>query len=130
MKKKKKNYRLTEKQEHFAIEYVRNGGSGTNAYKEVYKPKTEDMSHIYSMASRVRNNVKVSSRIHALRLENWGNDILSIAERKIILSNLGLHGDIKSIDILNKMENVYIEKHEDISPQPTTVIYNVLPKKK
>ena len=104
--------RLTEKQEGFALEFILNGRDATKAYETIYNVKTDNKATIWKGAYEVKNNPKVSARIHELEMAQFDSAILTIEDRKKILSQLGKAGDIKSIDLLNKMENVYIEKQE------------------
>ena len=105
--------KLTEKQELFAIRYVENGGIAIDAYKEVYDVKEDaSMSQLYCNASRVANNDKVSIRIKELKMDKFRGKIISIEERKEVLSSLATDGDLKAMDILNKMEGIYIDKIE------------------
>jgi len=108
--------KLTDKQELFAVEYVLNGGVAAEAYRKVYDSKTDSDSSIYVQSHKVLHNSKVSLRVHELQMQKLSPHILSIKERKIILSNHSKKGDMKALDLLNKMESVYVEKHEhDVS---------------
>lgn len=102
----------TPKQEAFALEYILNGKDATKAYTEVYDVKTDNKGTIWKGAYDVKNNPKVATMIHELEMAQFDSAILTIEDRKKILSQLGKAGDIKSIDLLNKMESVYIEKRE------------------
>ncbi len=105
--------KLTDKQENFSISYVANGGNATAAYKECYNVgKDVSNNTIWVAAHKVLHNNKVSIRIDELRKQRFSTKILSIEERKIILSELGVSGDKNAIDLLNKMEGIYIEKRQ------------------
>ena len=56
---------LTAKQEAFAIEYVRNGRNGSDAYRISYKNKTTD-KQVWEEASKLLANPKVRQRIEEL----------------------------------------------------------------
>jgi len=102
---------LTAKQEMFAVTYVLNGGDATNAYKEVYDVAEDTkINSIYVNAHKVLHNNKVSLRVHELQMMEYSTHILTIEERKRLLSKWAKKGDGKSIDMLNRMEGVYIEK--------------------
>lgn len=104
---------LTDKQENFAIQYVVNGGNATQAYKECYDvAETTSDATIWVAAHKVLHNDKVSTRIAELRKQRFSTKILSIEERQIILSELGIGGDKNAIDLLNKMDGVYMEKKQ------------------
>lgn len=105
--------KLTDKQENFAIEYVMNGGNATKAYKMCYDVgENTKESSIWVRAHEVLHNSKVSVRIDELRAQKFRGKILSIEERKEILSEMASLGDVKALDLLNKMEGVYVEKSE------------------
>ena len=72
---------------------------------------TKDSS-IWVSAHKVKENAKVQLRIEEIRKQRFSKKILSVEERKILLSELSLDGDTKALDILNKMEGVYVEKQE------------------
>ncbi len=122
--------KLTDKQENFAITYTVNGGNASQAYRDCYDvgKDTKDTS-IWVEAHKVLHNAKVSQRVDELRKQRFSTKILSIEERKKVLSELGLDGDTKAIDLLNKMEGVYIEKIEHSGTTVQRVI-NVNPTKK
>ena len=67
---------------------------------------------IWREAHAVRHNPKVSARIDELRKQRYSKKILTIDERKVILSELIIDGDTKAMDILNKMEGIYVEKKQ------------------
>lgn len=104
---------LTEKQENFALEYITNGFIASDAYRSAYDvgENTKETT-IWVEAHKILNNSKVSQRVHELRTLKIQTKILTIEERKQLLTALALEGDIKSIDLLNRMENVYVDKVE------------------
>ena len=108
-----KRAKLTDKQEAFAIEYNLNGGNAIQAYKASYDvgENTKD-SGVYVDAHNVLHNPKVALRVDELRKQRFNKKILSIEERKILLSELSVDGDTKALEILNKMEGLYIEKKQ------------------
>ena len=117
--------KLTDNQDRFAIECVTNGMNQNKAYREVYNTSKMKDSTISREAFRVRNNPKVATRIKELRMVTYQTDIISIKERKKILSDLALYGDIKSIDILNKMDGVYDQKEVE-EKEEIKVTYKVV----
>jgi len=118
--------KLTEKQELFAIEYVLNGGTAAEAYRKVYDSKTDSDSSIYVQAHDVLHNSKVALRIHELQMQEYSPHILTIEERKKLLTKWAKEGDGKSIDMLNKMEGIYTEKLE---VRATQEVHYYAPKK-
>lgn len=107
-----KKQTLTDKQEGFAVSYVMNGGDATAAYRENYSYENMADKSIWRLAYEVRHHIKVSARIHELRLKTMTSRILTIEERKKLLSERALGGDNKALDMLNRMEGVYVEKVE------------------
>ena len=105
--------KLTDKQENFAIAYTLNGGNASKAYRENYDVKDGTLEGtIWTAACLLLQTAKVSQRIDELRKQRFSTKILTIDERKQILSELSLDGDTKALDLLNKMEGVYIDKVE------------------
>ncbi len=110
--------KLTEKQENFALEYVLNGGDATNAYRACYdvgedtKPATT-----WKDAHMLVNTPKVSQRIDEFRKQKFSAKVMSIEERKVKLTEWIEGGDSKALDMLNKMDGVYVEKQEITATQ-------------
>lgn len=105
--------KLTEKQEAFAVTYVSNGGNATQAYLDTYdvKPDTKKSS-IWKDAHLLVYHPKIAPRIDELRKLKFNGKVLTIEQRKTILSEMAEMGDTKALDLLNKMEGVYIDKVE------------------
>ena len=103
---------LTDKQEGFAVSFVMNGGDASAAYRENYSYENMNDATIWRKAYDVRHNGKVSAMIHELRLKTMTSKILTLEERKKLLSERALDGDNKALDMLNRMEGVYIEKQQ------------------
>lgn len=108
--KEKTKQTLTDKQEGFAVSFVMNGGDASAAYRENYNTENMKDSTIWRTAHELRHNRKVSARIHELRMQKLSGNILTLDDRKKLLSERALDGDNKALDLLNKMEGVYIEK--------------------
>lgn len=124
--------KLTDKQENFAIAYTVNGNNATKAYKECYDVGEDTTDNtIWVNAHKTLNNTKVAQRVDELRKQRFSKKILSVEERKILLSELSVDGDTKALDILNKMEGIYIEKKQvEHSGEVIKRIINVNPTKK
>jgi len=105
--------KLTEKQGLFAVEYILNGNDATKAYEKVYDCKKSNKNTIYSESCKVLHNPKVAQRVNELRMAQYTSHVITIEERKILLSAFSHMGDIKAIDLLNKMENVYAIDNTD-----------------
>lgn len=113
---------LTDKQEAFAIEYNLNKGNAAAAYRKCYDSETTSDGSIWVQAHKVLQNSNVSIRIAELRKQRFSKKILSIDERKVLLSEWAEDGDSKSVDLLNKMEGIYIEKVETKETGNTTIV--------
>ena len=113
---------LTDKQEGFAVSFVMNGGDATAAYRENYSYENMTDGTLWVNAHNVRHNTKVSVRIHELRMQKLSGGIISLEDRKKLLSERAIDGDNKALDLLNKMEGVYIEKVETKVTGSTTVV--------
>lgn len=118
----KKHQTLTDKQEGFAVSFVMNGGDASAAYRENYNTENMTEASIWRAAWEVRHNPKVASRIHELRMQKLGSAIISIEDRKKLLTERVIEGDLKALEILNKMEGVYIEKVETKVTGNTTIV--------
>ncbi len=104
---------LTEKQAAFAFEYIANGRNASDAYRTVYNLKPDIKPEtVWRDAHKILHNHKVIARVGELQQEQYHGDVMGIEERKLMLTSLARLGDIKSIDLLNKMECVYVEKQE------------------
>lgn len=101
---------LTDKQEGFAVSFVMNGGDATAAYRENYSHENMSDTTLWVKAYEARHHGKVSVRIHELRLKTMTSKILTLEERRKLLSERALDGDNKALDMLNRMDGVYVEK--------------------
>ena len=102
--------KLTMKQEAFVFEYIRNGREGSEAYKKIYKGKANSNT-IYKNVYTLLQNTKIITRIKEIQNIQYDIEVMDITERKIKLSLLARGGNLKAMDMLNKMDGVYIKKH-------------------
>ena len=122
-KKKQKPQTLTEKQENFAIEYVMNGRNASAAYREVYDVKEDAKpAGVWVAASNLLNSDKVSVRVHQLLMRDIGSKVMTIDERKELLSKQAQQGCTKSMDMLNKMDGSY---EKDNLQQQERIVVNM-----
>lgn len=107
------------KNEKFA-QGIFEGLSQRKAYRAAFPSsrKWKD-STVDSRASELYNTSEILGRLDELKKEAADDSILSVIERKIWLSELidgghaGVTSDrLKAIDILNKMDGVYVAKVE------------------
>ena len=100
--------------ENFCLEIVQSG-NGTEAYKKAgYKVKSDNAAAVG--AAKLLRNAKVQSRIAELRSEMDSHKIMDAAERRELLTQFardeetGKADRLKAMDLLNKMDGVYINK--------------------
>lgn len=115
--------KLTQKQETFCLEYLKDGNA-TRAYRESYNTAKMKDATISNNAYMLLKNSEIIAKIESLRKEIAKPTILSIQERKEILTQIALNvaydkdgnknfTDARgAIDILNKMDAVYIQKNQ------------------
>ena len=101
-------------QEKFCIEFVR-CGNATEAYKRAgYKARSDKVAG--TAAARLLGNVGIQRRIVELRREMDSHKIMDAAERRELLTQFardeetGKADRLKAMDLLNKMDGVYINK--------------------
>lgn len=107
---------MNDRQEKFCIEFVR-CGNATEAYKRAgYQVKTEEAAGVN--ASRLLRNANVQQYIAKLREKADDAKILNAKERRMILSEIvndleaSKRDRIRAIDVMNKMDGIYITKTE------------------
>lgn len=105
---------MKELQERFCIEFVKSGNA-TEAYKAAgYKVRSDKVAG--TAAARLLGNVCIQKRLAELRKELSSSKIMDAKERRELLTKLAknkktLNTDrLKAIDLLNKMDGVYINK--------------------
>ena len=105
--------KLTEKQENFALEYVLNGGNASEAYRKCYDVGEDTLeTTVWNNAHKLLKDTKVSTRVDERREQKFSGKVMSIGERKVKLTEWINEGNSKALDMLNKMDGVYVEKQE------------------
>lgn len=101
-------------QENFCVEFVR-CGNATEAYKNAgYKARSDKVAGV--CAAKLLGNARVQQRIAELRSEMDSHKIMDAAERRELLTQFardeetGKADRLKAMDLLNKMDGVYINK--------------------
>jgi len=101
-------------QEKFCIEFVR-CGNATEAYKRAgYKARSDKVAG--TAAARLLGNVGIQQRIVELQSEMDSHKIMDAAERRELLTQFARDEEtakpdrLKAMDLLNKMDGVYITK--------------------
>lgn len=106
---------LTEKQEKF-IQGIIEGMSQADAYRSAYSTKNMSDNAIYREASLLVDNPKVAQRLKELRDKLAKPSIKTAQERMEWLTQLidnaeeGTSEKLKAIDILNKMDGLYVQR--------------------
>lgn len=100
--------------ENFCLEIVQSG-NGTEAYKKAgYKVKSDNAAAVG--AAKLLRKAKIQQRIAELRREMDSHKIMDAAERRELLTQFardeetGKADRLKAMDLLNKMDGVYINK--------------------
>lgn len=111
---------LTEKMKAFCVEYMKNGGNGTEAYLHAYN--TESKTTASREASLLLRRKDINEYLHTLNIPNE-NKAISEREKKraIIWDRIQYCIDTgndnavaRYMDILNKMDSEYININRNI----------------
>ena len=118
--------RLTEKQKAFCREYVSNGGNGTQAYLTAYNSNSETSASIES--ARLLRRDDITEYIATLN-KPLENRIQNEREKKrtwlwnmIEDVSISESDRLRAMDILNKMDNEYININRNIEDKPADII--------
>ena len=108
---------LTPKQEKFCKNIAIEGMSYSDAYRNAYDASGMSDKSINEKASRMKDEVKISSRLKELYDQIDSPKIMSAqarAERLTGLAELSEDPNVvmKAIDLLNKMTGEYVQKVE------------------
>lgn len=104
--------KLTPKQQKFCEEYAASGNATQSAIAAGYSPKTA-----YSIGEENLRKPDIIAEIKRLSQRATKARIMKIEERKERLSKIAWNSFdenavIRSIEALNKMDGLYIQKHE------------------
>ena len=106
---------LTQKQENFCLAYIKTGNA-SEAYRQAYNAEKMKDTTITSKAYELMKNGDVTARISKLKLKAESKAIITLEQRKELLSRFAWEEEtdksMKAIDLLNKMEAVYIQKNQ------------------
>ena len=114
-------------QENFCVEFVR-CGNATEAYKNAgYKPRSDKVAG--TAAARLLGNVGIQQRIEELRREMDSHKIMDAAERRELLTQFARDEEtakpdrLKAMDLLNKMDGVYINKTQESGADGAPLVF-------
>jgi len=114
---------ITQKQENFCLAYIQNSNAA-ESYKQCYNTENMKPESIYRKATELMANGTITARLKELRSKAESKAIMSVEERKELLSliaknvtydkdgNAGFNDATKAIEILNKMDGIYIQKNQ------------------
>lgn len=106
---------LTQKQENFCLEYIK-CGNASEAYKKCYNVENMKPESIYRKATELMANGTITARLSELRSKAESKAIITLEQRKELLSRFAWEEEtdkaMKAIDLLNKMESVYVQKNQ------------------
>jgi phage terminase small subunit len=106
---------LTQKQENFCLAYIQNGNAA-ESYKKCYNTENMKPESIYRKATELMATVTITARIKELRDKAESKAIITLEQRKELLSRFAWEEEsdkaMKAIDLLNKMDSVYIQKNQ------------------
>jgi phage terminase small subunit len=114
---------LTQKQENFCLAYIKTGNA-SEAYRQAYNAEKMKSETINEASSRLLADSKIATRVKELTSKVEKKAIMSATERMELLSliannvtydkdgNAGFGDATKAIEILNKMDGIYIQKNQ------------------
>ncbi len=121
--------RLSTRQEAFC-KYLLEGLPQVEAYRRAYDRPGDNSIAIYSEASELAHSPKVVRRLAEMKAAADASDptILSVAERRRILSELAKREDVRprdriaAVDVHNKMDRLYSEVERGSGVQVINVV--------
>jgi phage terminase small subunit len=106
---------LTQKQENFCLAYIKTGNA-SEAYRQAYNAEKMKPETIHVKACELLQDGNVSVRVKELKDKAESKAIITLEQRKELLSRFAWEEDatnaMKAMDLLNKMESVYIQKQQ------------------
>ena len=106
---------LTQKQENFCLAYIKTGNA-SEAYRQAYNAEKMSEKQIWEESSKLNSNPKVAQMVQELRDKAESKAIITLEQRKELLSRFAWEEEtdksIKAIDLLNKMDGIYIQKNQ------------------
>ena len=114
---------LTQKQENFCLEYIK-CGNASEAYRRSYNAEKMKDATITNNAYKLLENNDIATRVQELRERATSSAILTVEQRKELLTkiaqnvtfdkdgNAGFSDARGAIDLLNKMDGLYIQKNQ------------------
>ena len=106
---------LTQKQENFCLDYIK-CGNASEAYKKCYNVENMKPESIYRKATELMASGTITARLAELRSKAESKAIITLEQRRELLSRFAWEEEtqnaMKAIDLLNKMDSVYIQRQD------------------
>lgn len=106
---------LTQKQENFCLEYIK-CGNASEAYRRAYNSENMKAETIHVKACELLQDGNVAVRVQELKDRAESKAIITLEQRKELLSRFAWEEEpdkaMKAMDLLNKMESVYVQKSQ------------------
>jgi len=114
---------ITQKQENFCLAYIK-CGNASQAYRESYNAEKMKSETITNNAYKLLEGNDIATRVQELRDKAAKGAIMTLEQRKELLTkiaqnvtydkdgNAGFNDATKAVDLLNKMDGVYIQKQQ------------------
>lgn len=116
---------LTQRRENFCLEFVKSGNA-TDAYRKSFSCDNQKETTINNNAYKLMGITDVITRIEELNKKAESSTIITIQQRKELLSRFAWEEEsdksMKAIDLLNKMDSVYIQK-QDITTSGNVTLF-------
>lgn len=103
---------LTEKEERFCLSFAKTANATAAAIEAGYSKNSAGVT-----ASRKLRKANIKARLKELAERKDKNNIMDINQRQELLTKIATeepdpNARIRAIDTLNKMDGLYIQKHE------------------
>jgi len=122
---------LTQKQENFCLSYIKIGNA-SEAYRQSYNAEKMKPETIWNNAYKLLESNYVATRVQELRDKAESKAIITLEQRKELLSRFAWEEEsdkaMKAIDLLNKMDSVYVQK-QDITTSGNVTLFLPTPNK-
>lgn len=119
---------ITQKQENFCLEYIK-CGNASEAYRRSYNAENMKPETIWNNAYKLLESNDVATRVKELRDKAEAKAIITVEQRKELLSRWALEEEtpnaLKALDLLNKMENLYTQKVQAEHSGSVGVTFNI-----
>ena len=106
---------LSQMRENFCLEFVKSGNA-SEAYRKSYSCENQKEATINNNAYKLMQHNEIITRIKELRDKAESIAIMTIEQRKEMLSRFAWEEEsdkaMKAIDLLNKMDSVYIQRQD------------------